>query len=122
MITRGLAELTRLGVAMGGKPATFAGLTGMGDLVATCTSSLSRNRTVGYKLGQGQKIDDIINDMSMVAEGVKTAAVVKELADEHGVEMPIVEQVCGVLYHDNNVFDAFKGLLKVQSKSEYDPG
>lgn len=122
VITRGLAELTRLGVAMGGKPSTFAGLTGMGDLVATCTSALSRNRTVGFRLGQGEHVETIIKDMSMVAEGVKTAAVVQELANEHGVEMPIVDAVCGVLYDDNNVYDAFRGLLKVQSKSEYDPG
>lgn len=122
VITRGLAELTRLGVALGGKPATFAGLTGMGDLVATCTSALSRNRTVGFRLGQGELIDDIIEDMSMVAEGVKTAAVVQELANEYDIMMPIVNEVCGVLYNGHTVFDAFKGLLRVQSKSEYDPG
>lgn len=122
IITRGLAELTRLGVAMGGKPATFAGLTGMGDLVATCNSPKSRNWTVGYHLGKGRKIEDIIAEMSMVAEGVKTCGVVRELAKEHGLAMPITEEVYKVLQEENTVLDAFRGLLRHESGSEADPG
>ncbi len=122
VITRGLAELTRLGVAMGGKPATFAGLTGIGDLVATCSSKLSRNHHVGYELGKGRKLKEIIESMSMVAEGVKTCAVVMELAEEYGVEMPISEEVYKVLYDGNSVLDAYRGLLRHQSGSEADPG
>jgi glycerol-3-phosphate dehydrogenase (NAD(P)+) len=122
VITRGLAELTRLGVAMGGKPATFAGLAGMGDLVATCSSSLSRNHHVGFELGRGKSIDEIIEAMSMVAEGVKTCGVVMELAREYGVEMPISEEVYKVLHEGNTVVDAFRGLLRHRSGSEADPG
>ena len=122
VITRGLAELTRLGVAMGGKPATFSGLAGMGDLVATCSSTQSRNRYVGYHLGKGRKLKDIIEEMSMVAEGVKTCGVVMELAEEYGVEMPITNEVYKVLYEGNSVLDAYRGLLKTASGSEADPG
>ncbi|MEL6123406.1 MAG: NAD(P)H-dependent glycerol-3-phosphate dehydrogenase [Bacteroidota bacterium] len=122
VITRGLAELTRLGKAMGGKSATFAGLAGMGDLVATCSSSQSRNRTVGYHLGKGMALNDIIDQMSMVAEGVKTCAVVRELADDYGIDMPIAEEVYKVVHQGNTAYDAFKGLLKYESKSEKDPG
>ena len=122
IITRGLAELTRLGVAMGGKSLTFAGLTGMGDLVATCTSTQSRNRHVGFQLGQGRKLDDIIEEMSMVAEGVKTSSVVMELAQEYNISMPIMTEVHKVLYEGNTVFDAFKGLIRQQASSESDPG
>ncbi len=122
VITRGLAELTRLGVAMGGRPQTFAGLAGMGDLVATCISSLSRNRHVGYHLGQGRTLDEIINEMSMVAEGVKTCTVVMELAKELNIEMPISSEVYKVVHERNTVRDAFKGLLRQRSGSEADPG
>ncbi len=122
IITRGLAELTRLGVAMGGKPETFAGLAGMGDLVATCSSTQSRNRTVGFNLGKGRKLDDIIAEMNEVAEGVKTAKVVMELAREYQVEMPIATEVYKVLYEGNTVFDAFRGLLKRDVWSEAEPG
>ena len=122
IITRGLAELTRLGVAMGGKPETFAGLAGMGDLVATCSSTQSRNRTVGFNLGKGRKLDDIIAEMNEVAEGVKTAKVVMELAREYQVEMPIATEVYKVLYEGNTVFDAFRGLLKRDVGSEAEPG
>ena len=122
IITRGLAELTRLGIAMGGKPATFAGLTGMGDLVATCSSTKSRNRYVGFNLGKGRKIEDILAEMAEVAEGVKTARVVIELAEEYGVEMPIANSVYRVLYEGDTVQDAFKGLLTrdVGSEAESD--
>ena len=122
VITRGLAELTRLGVAMGGLPATFAGLTGMGDLVATCTSKLSRNHYVGFQLGKGRKLEDIIEEMSEVAEGVKTANVVLELAKEYEVEMPIASEVCKVLYEGATVNDAFRGLIKHKVGSEAEPG
>ncbi|NNL12796.1 MAG: NAD(P)-dependent glycerol-3-phosphate dehydrogenase [Acidimicrobiia bacterium] len=97
LITRALAELSRLGRAMGGNPATFAGLAGMGDLIATCISPLSRNHRVGVALGQGNSLDDIISEMNMVAEGVKTTPVVVALAAEHDVEMPIATQVDRVL-------------------------
>ena len=98
LITRGIVEITRLGVALGGNPLTFAGLSGMGDLVLTCTGGLSRNRTVGVELGRGRRIDDILADMEMVAEGVKTTLAVRQLAESVGVEMPITEQVHQVLY------------------------
>src|SRR4029078_2418686 len=88
VITRGLGELTRLGVAMGGEPATFAGLTGMGDLVATCVSPYSRNRRVGEQLGMGRSLEDVLGGMSMVAEGVKAAVTVRELAARHDIDMP----------------------------------
>ncbi len=122
IITRGLAELTRLGIAMGGEPATFAGLAGMGDLVATCSSPLSRNRTVGFHLGKGRKIEEIIKEMSMVAEGVKACGVVMELAKEYNVEMPITEEVYKVINHGNTVFDAYKGLLRQAPGAEAEPG
>ena len=122
VITRGLFELTQLGVAMGGRPDTFSGLAGMGDLIATCTSPLSRNRTVGYNLGQGKTLDEIINEMSMVAEGVKTCSVVMELGEKHGLEMPIVKAVAGVLYDGQTVMDAYRGLVKAGTRSESDPG
>ena len=122
VITRGLFELTQLGVAMGGRPETFAGLAGMGDLIATCTSPLSRNRTVGYNLGQGKHIDEIIEEMSMVAEGVKTCSVVMELGKKYGLDMPIVQAVAGVLYDNQSVMDAYRGLVKISTGSEADPG
>ena len=96
-ITRALAELSRLGRQMGGDPATFAGLAGMGDLIATCVSPLSRNRRVGVALAEGQSLDQIIADMKMVAEGVKTTPVALELAVENGVEMPLADRVARVL-------------------------
>jgi glycerol-3-phosphate dehydrogenase (NAD(P)+) len=111
VITRGLSELSRLGVAMGGDPLTFSGLAGMGDLVATCISTQSRNRHVGEELGRGRTIDEIIGDMNMVAEGVKTSKVVMELADRHGVEMPIVEEVYRVVNEGRPATEAYRGLL-----------
>lgn len=97
LITRALAELSRLGAAMGGRPATFAGLAGMGDLIATCVSPLSRNQRVGRALGEGKQLDEIVAEMNMVAEGVKTTPVVVALAESMGVEMPIATQVDRVL-------------------------
>jgi glycerol-3-phosphate dehydrogenase (NAD(P)+) len=122
MITRGLAELTRLGVALGGKAPTFAGLAGMGDLLATCISPLSRNRQVGLQLGAGKGIKQIIEEMSMVAEGVKTSGVVLELAKKHNVEMPITSEVFKVVNGKCTVQDAFKGLLKRETGAESEPG
>lgn len=122
VITRGLSELTRLGVAMGGKRRTFSGLAGMGDLVATCSSTKSRNHHVGFELGRGKSLEQIIEEMNEVAEGVKTAKVVIELAKDYEVEMPISMEVYKVLYEGNTVNDAFKGLLKIEIGSEKEPG
>jgi glycerol-3-phosphate dehydrogenase (NAD(P)+) len=118
VITRGLAELSRLGMALGGNPMTFAGLAGMGDLVATCISPQSRNRHVGEQLGRGRTIEQVIADMHMVAEGVKTAPVVMELAAEHGVEMPIAEQVCAVVTEGRPATEAYRGLLRRPPRRE----
>ncbi|NNK18539.1 MAG: NAD(P)H-dependent glycerol-3-phosphate dehydrogenase [Maribacter sp.] len=122
LITRGLAELTRLGIAMGGKSRTFSGLAGMGDLVATCSSTKSRNHHVGFQLGLGKSLEQIIEEMNEVAEGVKTAKVVMELANDYNVDMPISHEVYKVLYEGNSVHDAFKGLLRIESGSEKEPG
>lgn len=122
VITRGLAELTRLGIAMGGQASTFAGLAGLGDLIATCTSTQSRNRTVGYNLGQGKKLDEIIVEMNEVAEGVKTTSVVIDLAKQYNIEMPITNEVYRVLYEGATVKEAFRGLLKYELGAESDPG
>ncbi len=122
IITRGLAELTRLGVAMGGQPQTFAGLAGMGDLVATCSSTKSRNHYVGFNLGRGRKIEDIISEMAEVAEGVKTAKVVMELAQAYKIEMPIATEVYKVLYEGGSAQTAFRGLLRRDVGSEAEPG
>ena len=122
IITRGLAELTRLGIAMGGKKSTFAGLAGMGDLVATCSSTKSRNHYVGFQLGRGKSLEQIIGEMNEVAEGVKTAKVVMELADEYNIDMPISKEIYKVLYEGNSVNEAFRGLLKHEVGSEKEPG
>jgi glycerol-3-phosphate dehydrogenase (NAD(P)+) len=119
VITRGLAEITRLGVAMGGDPATFAGLAGMGDLIATCVSPQSRNRHVGEQLGQGRKIDEIIAEMKQVAEGVKSCRVVLDLAEERGIEMPITAEVVGVCHEGRTAVEAYRGLLKRQARHEH---
>jgi glycerol-3-phosphate dehydrogenase (NAD(P)+) len=121
VITRGLAELTRLGVAMGGESATFAGLTGMGDLIATCTSRQSRNRHVGEELGKGRSIEEITADMNQVAEGVKTTRVVLELGAKHGVDLPIAREVHGVLYEGRTAREAYRGLTGRDPGSEGDP-
>lgn len=122
LITRGLAEITRLGVAMGGRAETFAGLAGMGDLIATCISPQSRNHHVGVQLGKGRDIEEIIDEMVMVAEGVKSAPAVLALAEEHGVEMPIVRDVLRVISGDATASRAFRGLLRVEFGAESDPG
>ena len=115
VISRGLAELTRLGVAMGAEPATLAGLAGMGDLIATCVSPLSRNRTVGERLGKGEQIEDIIASMSMVAEGVKTARTVMDLADRYGVELPICAEINKIVTGQASAPDAYRGLLRARA-------
>lgn len=122
LITRGLSEVTRLGVAMGGKPETFAGLAGMGDMIATCTSPQSRNRHVGIELGKGRSMEEIIEEMTMVAEGAKSAPAVMALANEHGVEMPIASDVSRVLAGDATASRAFRGLLRVEARAESEPG
>ncbi len=122
LITRGLAEITRLGVAMGGQPETFAGLAGMGDLIATCTSPQSRNRHVGIQLAQGLDMDEIVAAMTMVAEGAKSAPAVMALANEYGVEMPIASDVSRVLAGDATASRAFRGLLRVEAGAESEPG
>lgn len=118
LITRGLAEITRLGVKMGASPLTFSGLGGLGDLVLTCTGDLSRNRTVGLKLGQGKKLSEILAEMNMVAEGVKTTKSAWNLAKREGVEMPILEQVYRVIYEDKTCPAAVEDLLARNLKEE----
>jgi len=118
LITRGLAELSRLGIALGGDPLTFSGLAGMGDLVATCISRQSRNRYVGEELGKGRTIDDISAEMNMVAEGVKTSRAVVELAAEHGIEMPIAEEVVAVIYEGKPARDVIPSLMGRAAKAE----
>ncbi|MGN6689504.1 MAG: NAD(P)H-dependent glycerol-3-phosphate dehydrogenase [Sphingopyxis sp.] len=122
LMTRGLAEITRLGVAMGGRPETFAGLTGMGDLIATCTSPLSRNRHVGVELGKGRHIDEIIAGMNMVAEGVKSAPTVMALADKYGLAMPIARDVFDVTQGRRDAQEVFRGLLRSSVGDEAHPG
>jgi glycerol-3-phosphate dehydrogenase (NAD(P)+) len=103
--------MTRLGVALGGQPETFAGLAGMGDLIATCSSAQSRNNSVGRRLGRGESLAEIVASMSMVAEGVKSAVSVLELAQLNGVSMPIVEQVVNVCESNASVTDVMMALL-----------
>lgn len=119
LITRGLAEMTRLGVVMGAKEKTFGGLSGLGDLVLTCTGTLSRNYTVGHKLGKGEKIKEIVSSMKMVAEGVATSESAYELAKKHNVEMPIVQQIYKVINEDKDPVDAVRELMTRALKSEY---
>jgi glycerol-3-phosphate dehydrogenase (NAD(P)+) len=111
VIARGLAEMARLGTAMGGHIVTFGGLAGLGDLLATCISPQSRNRHVGEQLGKGRSIEEITEEMHMVAEGVKSTRVVRSLADDHGIEMPIVDEVHAVLYEGRPASEAYRGLL-----------
>jgi glycerol-3-phosphate dehydrogenase (NAD(P)+) len=119
VITRGLAEMTRLGEAMGAQPRTFAGLTGMGDLMATCMSPLSRNRRVGEELAHGRTLPEVLAAMGQVAEGVKTARPVMQLAAEHGVFMPIAAEVDAVVNEGRTPFEAYRGLRRETPESEY---
>jgi glycerol-3-phosphate dehydrogenase (NAD(P)+) len=118
LITRGLAEITRLGVGLGADPLTFAGLAGMGDLILTCTGALSRNHTVGVELGRGRPIADILGGMTMVAEGVRTAKAARELAEREGIEMPIVEEVYALLYEERAPREAVENLMLRSPKAE----
>ncbi|WP_339138280.1 MAG: NAD(P)H-dependent glycerol-3-phosphate dehydrogenase [Candidatus Electrothrix sp. GW3-4] len=118
LITRGLAEITRLGTALGADPLTFSGLGGLGDLVLTCTGSLSRNRTVGLKLGEGRTLEQALAEMTMVAEGVKTTKSCYNLAATVGVEMPILEQIYQILYKDKPCRDAVQDLFGRSLKEE----
>lgn len=118
LLTRGLAEMTRLATALGGSPESLAGLAGMGDLIATCSSTASRNTSVGVRLGQGESIEDIVASMSMVAEGVRSSAVVLELARQHGVDMPITEQVVAVCHESKSASAALVALMSRQARPE----
>lgn len=119
LLTRALAELTRLGVELGGKPATFSGLAGMGDLIATCSSTRSRNHQVGVGLARGKTTDEIVAEMNMVAEGIKTTRSVIDLAARTGVEMPIAEQVGLVLYDGVHPREAMLHLMTRRAKPEH---
>jgi glycerol-3-phosphate dehydrogenase (NAD(P)+) len=118
LVTRGLAEMTRLGVALGGHADTFTGLTGLGDLILTATGDLSRNRTVGLELAKGRSLADILGTLGHVAEGVRCAQAVVALAREHGVEMPITEAVCTVLFDGVAPAAAVDALLRRDARSE----
>jgi glycerol-3-phosphate dehydrogenase (NAD(P)+) len=118
IITRGLAETGRLGVALGAEPQTFAGLAGLGDLVATCNSPLSRNRTFGQRLGRGMKLEQVIAETRQTAEGVKSCRAVLELAGRYGVEMPITEQVVRVVYEGETPPNMAKALMAREMKPE----
>jgi len=118
LITRGLAEMTRLGVAAGADPRTFAGLAGMGDLILTCTGALSRNRSVGVELGRGRPLDDILGGMVQVAEGVRTAKSAHDLARKMGIEMPIVDAMHSILFEGLDARDAVVTLMMREPKAE----
>jgi glycerol-3-phosphate dehydrogenase (NAD(P)+) len=120
LITRGLAELGRLGIALGGKVLTFGGLAGVGDLVATCASAKSRNRTVGFELGQGRPLEEIVSAMQMVAEGVKSAGPLVGLAQANGVEMPIAEQVFAIVDGRCTPLEALLSLMDRPPSAEWD--
>jgi glycerol-3-phosphate dehydrogenase (NAD(P)+) len=118
VITRGLAEITRLGVGLGGSPLTFSGLAGMGDLIATCISPQSRNRTVGQRLGEGLAIDDVIAEMNQVAEGVKSCRIVQAKARQLGVSTPITDEVVAVCHEGATARDAYAGLINRSNRRE----
>jgi glycerol-3-phosphate dehydrogenase (NAD(P)+) len=118
IVTRGLAEITRLGLALGADAATFAGLAGVGDLVATCLSPLSRNRTFGEKLGQGQTVEEIVASTSQVAEGVKSAESILELARAHDVDMPIVEHVAAAVHDGLPPGEIVRRIMSRSPKAE----
>lgn len=118
LITRGLAEMTRLGRALGANPLTFSGLSGIGDLVLTCTGGLSRNRTLGKRLGNGEKLDQILKGAATVAEGVKTTKAAHNLASKYHIEMPVVEEVYRLLYEDKDPRQALADLMNRGLKEE----
>jgi glycerol-3-phosphate dehydrogenase (NAD(P)+) len=118
LITRGLHEMTRLGLALGGRLETFAGLAGMGDLVLTCTGALSRNRTVGVLLGKGKSLDEILRESKFVAEGIKTSKSARALSERHGIEMPIATEMCRVLYDGESPREGLQRLMTRTLKAE----
>ena len=118
LLTRGLVEISRLGIALGAQQETFAGLSGIGDLIVTCMSRHSRNRHVGEEIGKGRTLKDILGEMVMVAEGVKTTRSVHQLSKKLGVELPISEQVYQVLFHDKSAHDAVEELMRRDPKEE----
>ena len=118
LITRGIAEISRLGVKMGGRPETFSGLTGIGDLIVTCASVHSRNRKAGYLIGQGKTMEEAMNEVQMIVEGVYSAKAAAKLAKKYDVSMPIVEQVNAVLFEGKNALDAVNELMFRESKKE----
>ena len=118
LMTRGLAEITRLGVALGAKPETFYGLSGIGDLIVTCSSRHSRNRSVGERLGKGEKLSGIMGGMKQVAEGIWNAKAARDLAREHGIEMPITEEVCAIVENGKDPRQALKDLMGRDPKAE----
>ena len=118
MMTRGIYEITRLGVKMGAHPITFAGLSGMGDLIVTCMSRHSRNRYVGEEIGKGRKVHDVLNEMVMVAEGVATAKSVHQLAEKHRVEMPLASEVYEVLFAGKDPRQAILDVMMRDAKAE----
>jgi glycerol-3-phosphate dehydrogenase (NAD(P)+) len=120
IITRGLTEIRRLGLNLGANPRTFVGLAGVGDLILTCTGNLSRNYTVGRLLGEGKKIDDILAEMKMVAEGIKTAKSVYNLSQRIGVEMPISCEIYNILYNDLSPHEAVHRLMTRGLREELD--
>jgi glycerol-3-phosphate dehydrogenase (NAD(P)+) len=120
LITRGLAEITRLAVVLGADPMTLAGLAGVGDLILTCTGALSRNRAVGVALGQGRTLDEIIAEMTMVAEGIRTTRSAHELALRHRVDMPIVAEIHALLFEGRSPRDAVEALMMREPKPERD--
>ena len=118
LITRGLAEITRLGVALGAEPLTFAGLAGMGDLILTATGPQSRNRSLGVELGRGRRLDDVLAGLATVAEGVNTARSAVTLAERHGVELPIAREVAEVLFRSKPPRQAVADLMERELKAE----
>jgi glycerol-3-phosphate dehydrogenase (NAD(P)+) len=120
LVTRGLAEISRLGTALGGERLTFMGLAGLGDLVLTCTGDLSRNRAVGLRLGRGESLEEILADMTMVAEGVRTTRSVRDLAARADVQMPITEEVHEILYHAKRPEVSVEQLMTREFKPEFE--
>lgn len=120
LITRGLSEIIRLGISMKAKEKTFSGLSGLGDLVLTCTANLSRNYTVGYKLGKGQRLSEILNQSRQVAEGITTSKAAYELSKKLNIDMPITEQIYFALYEEKAPLEAVKDLMHRSLKPEFD--
>ncbi|MEA2062891.1 MAG: NAD(P)H-dependent glycerol-3-phosphate dehydrogenase [Gemmatimonadota bacterium] len=120
LITRGLVEITRLGLCLGAKAQTLSGIAGLGDLVLTCTGHLSRNRQLGLRIGQGEQLDEITGSMRAVAEGIRTTKAAYRLALKHGIDMPITEQVYNILFNKRSVRQAVDRLMKRELRNEYD--